>query len=107
MGTCFLCLDECDDKTTCDCNSFLHDKCKMELHEKWSDKKNCPYCKQKYTISIIVDTDVAPRKLDITNISHQKFFRCDDERLGKCDNKNCNFLHMFKGNHKYYYGNYH
>ena len=107
MGTCFLCLDECDRQTTCECNSFLHSKCQIELRKKWSDKKNCPYCKQEYRIGITVDNEVAPRKLDLSNISHQKFFRCEDERTGVCNDKNCNFMHLIEKDRKYYYGNYH
>lgn len=47
---CFICLEPCETKNKCGCNSFIHkEPCQKELQEKW-DKDVCPYCKKdKYS----------------------------------------------------------
>ena len=40
---CYICLEECNKKTDCICNSFLHPKCKKDMENSWK-KNKCGYC---------------------------------------------------------------
>jgi hypothetical protein len=44
---CYVCLEECDHKSPCQCQTHVHEKC---LHEvKQYHKKRCTICRSKYT----------------------------------------------------------
>ena len=52
---CYVCLEECDHKSPCECQTHVHEKC---LHEvKQYHKKRCTICRSKYTDTSSEDSD--------------------------------------------------
>ena len=52
---CYVCLEECDHKSPCQCRSSVHEKC---LHEvKQYHKKKCTICRSKYTDTSSEDSE--------------------------------------------------
>ena len=47
--TCYLCFEECNDLSRCNCkNVYLHLKCQKEIIDRSNDYK-CTICKKEYT----------------------------------------------------------
>jgi hypothetical protein len=46
-GECFICMEECNTQTKCQCNLYVHEKCLEEFKEK-DGRDTCSVCKQKY-----------------------------------------------------------
>ena len=52
---CYVCLEECDHKSPCECQTHVHEEC---LHEvKQYHKKRCTICRSKYTDTSSEDSD--------------------------------------------------
>ena len=45
MGDCYICLEECDHKSPCDCAQPVHEKC---LHDARQYSRKCTICKEKF-----------------------------------------------------------
>lgn len=45
MGDCYVCLEECDHKSPCDCGQPVHEKC---LHDVRRHHSLCTICKRSY-----------------------------------------------------------
>ena len=45
-NTCYVCLEECNTKSKCKCNSFIHSKCLKELKKEWCEDK-CACCMEE------------------------------------------------------------
>ena len=106
MGTCFLCLEECSNRTGCICNSFLHSDCEEKFYKHWN-KKVCPYCKQTYKLRLIIDGEDTPLNVDKNNKTHHKFIRCSNEIDGGCNDSECGFMHFVTKSRKYFWGDWH
>ena len=44
---CYICLEECDIKSPCTCNSYIHDECLRETKKDWN-RNVCAFCKKIY-----------------------------------------------------------
>jgi hypothetical protein len=52
---CYVCLEECDHKSPCQCRTSVHEKC---LHDvKQYHKKKCTICRSKYTDTSSEDSE--------------------------------------------------
>ena len=67
LNQCYICFEDCNKKSTCDCNVFLHNECLKKYIEK-SNNLNCSICKKEYK-NIIKSTK---KKYKVSNIG--KFF---------------------------------
>lgn len=43
QNRCYICLEECDTKSKCDCQMYVHERCLAEAHH-ISKRKNCSIC---------------------------------------------------------------
>ena len=46
--TCYVCLEECDEKSPCECGQLVHEECLMKVQ-----KNNCTICKKPVDIEIL------------------------------------------------------
>jgi hypothetical protein len=49
---CYVCLEECNNKSPCECGAYVHTECLEDIK-----KQNCTICKKKLDIDIESDDD--------------------------------------------------
>lgn len=72
LNQCYICFEDCDKKSTCDCNVFVHNQCLKKYIEK-SNNLNCSICKKEYKNII----KLSKKKYKVSNIGKLFFiFNC-------------------------------
>lgn len=59
---CYVCLEECDHKSPCQCQTHVHEKCLNEV--KQYHKKRCTICRGKYTDTSSEDSEDSEKSSD-------------------------------------------